>query len=107
MLELGLGSKRNPGPRPTPTPRRKKLACPPVLHGKQCKSWLQVSPRPVLTNVALQVPVLAAADASSAQLEADLLKGNLQLTHTRLQLADLVGLLYLTRTDELELNRHN
>ncbi|KAL3149950.1 hypothetical protein ABBQ38_013311 [Trebouxia sp. C0009 RCD-2024] len=49
----------------------------------------QVSPRPVLTNVALQVPVLA-ADASSAQLEADLLKGNLQLTHTRLQLADLV-----------------
>lgn len=51
---------------------------------------MQVAPRPVLTNVALQVPVLA-ADASSAQLEADLLKGNLQLTHTRLQLADLVS----------------
>lgn len=51
---------------------------------------VQVTPRPVLTNVTLQVPVLA-ADASSSQLEADLLKGNLQLTHTRLQLADLVG----------------
>lgn len=51
---------------------------------------VQVTPRPVLTNVALQVPVLA-ADASSVQLEADLLKGNLQVTHTRLQLADLVG----------------
>ena len=51
---------------------------------------VQVTPRPVLTNVALQVPVLA-ADPSRTQLEADLLKGNLQLTHTRLQLADLVG----------------
>ena len=51
---------------------------------------VQVIPRPVLTDVALQVPVLA-ADAPSAQLEADLLKGNLQLTHTSLQLADLVG----------------
>lgn len=51
---------------------------------------MQVAPRPVLTNVALQVPVLA-VDASSALLEADLLKGNLQLAHTRLQLADLVS----------------
>lgn len=106
MLEPGVGLQPNTlppplAPRPTPTPRRKKLACPPVVHAKQCSSWLQVSPRPVLTNVALQVPVLA-ADASSAQLEADLLKGNLQLTHTRLQLADLVGLLPLTGKNELE-----
>lgn len=45
----------------------------------------------MLTNVALQVPVVA-ADPSSAQLEADLLKANLQLTHARLHLADLVRL---------------
>ena len=51
----------------------------------------QVAPRPVLTNVALQVPVLA-TDPASAQLEADLLKGNLHLTHARLHLADLVRL---------------
>jgi len=51
---------------------------------------LQVAPRPVLTNVALQVPLLA-ADASLAQLEADLLKGNLQLNHCRLHLAELVS----------------
>ena len=50
---------------------------------------MQVAPRPVLTNVALQVPVLA-ADASSAQLEADLLKGTLQLSHARLHLGDQV-----------------
>ena len=52
---------------------------------------LQVAPRPVLTNVALQVPVLA-AEASSAQLEADLLKRNLQLNHCRLHLAELVSI---------------
>ncbi len=51
---------------------------------------LQVAPRPVLTNVSLQVPVLA-AEASSAQLEADLLKCNLQLNHCRLHLAELVS----------------
>lgn len=67
-----------------------------VSQSKRCKhsEVVQVAPRPVLTNVALQVPVLA-ADASWAQLEADLLKANLQLTHTRLQLADLVGHLHL------------
>ena len=59
---------------------------------------LQVAPRPVLTNVALQVPVLA-AEASSAQLEADLLKCNLQLNHCRLQLAELVSFhIYLDAT---------
>ena len=71
---------------------------------------VQVTPRPVLTNVALQVPVLA-ADASSAQLEAELLKRNLQLTHTRLQLADLVGpplrmVLHLTLTARSAYNTH-
>ncbi len=55
-----------------------------------CSNVLQVAPRPVLTNVALQVPVLA-SEASSAQLEADLLKCNLQLNHCRLHLAELVS----------------
>ena len=62
------------------------------------KVLLQVAPRPVLTNVALQVPVMA-ADTSSAQLEADLLKCNLQLNHCRLQLAELVSFhIYLDAT---------
>ena len=55
-----------------------------------CNMLLQVAPRPVLTNVALQVPVLA-SDASWAQLEADLLKCNLQLNHCRLHLTELVS----------------
>ena len=48
----------------------------------------------MLTDVALQVPILA-TDASSAQLEADLLKCNLQLAHARLNLTHLVGIIVI------------
>lgn len=84
-----------PSSPPPPPPSKARLSSYATCKG--CSSCVQVSPRPVLTNVALQVPVLA-ADAASAQLEADLLKGNLQLTHARLHLADLVCLLHLSQT---------
>lgn len=56
--------------------------------------YIQVVPRPVMTSVALHMPVLN-ADAPSAALEADLLRQNLHLTHLRLQITELVRTCFL------------